>query len=140
MKLHFPWTGIEQSLEEIKTATAAKPLYGQETGKGLWLVGDQGVYLMPNTTDGKHNRDRKENETLLVVYARECDPTALDFDAWWENKRSSFGADDGVDFLDLKTIEDLTSQPPKPSARPEYLVIDISLEQFSVGVVWRTLQ
>lgn len=139
MKLHFPWTGIEQSLEEIKTASAAKPLYGQETGKGLWLVGDQGVYLMPNTTDGKHNRDRKENETLLVVYARECDPTSLDFDTWWENKRASFGGDDGVDFLDLETVEKLAADPPKSNAKPQYLVIDISPSQFSVGVVWGTL-
>jgi hypothetical protein len=45
---------------------------GEITGKGLWLVGDQGVYLMPNT-DGK---------TRTIAYARECDPTKLEFDEW----------------------------------------------------------
>ena len=47
MKLHFPWNEIEKLIEEVDTATIARTLYEEETGKGLWLVGDQGVYLMP---------------------------------------------------------------------------------------------
>lgn len=47
MKLHFSWTQIEKALEEVRTASTARPLYEEETGKGLWLVGDEGVYLMP---------------------------------------------------------------------------------------------
>lgn len=52
MQLNFPWTGIETLLEEIRSAKTVKPMYKRKTGKGFWLVGDQGVYLMANTSDG----------------------------------------------------------------------------------------
>lgn len=138
MKLHFPWNGVEKILEEVRTATTANPLYGEETGKGLWLVGDQGVYLMPNTTDGIHSKNRQKDEPLLVVYAQECDPTKLEFDTWWENKRASFGSDDGVEFFDLPSIEKLAADPPQPNAKPHHLVAEISPKRIAIGVVWRT--
>jgi hypothetical protein len=135
MKLHFSWTQIEKALEEVRTASTARPLYEEETGKGLWLVGDEGVYLMPNTSDGIHHRDLKENEHRLVVYAEECDPTKLDFDEWWTNKRASFGGDDGVEFFALAEIERLVSPPPK-GKQPKYLVADISPNQISLSIKW----
>jgi hypothetical protein len=36
--------------------------------------------LMPNTTDGVHNKARKPKDRMLTVYARECDPHKLPFD------------------------------------------------------------
>ncbi len=72
MKLHFDWKGVERLLKEIRTATKAKTLYGEETGKGLWLVGDTGVYLMANTTDGIHNIKMGICDNHFVVYADEC--------------------------------------------------------------------
>ncbi len=138
MKLHFPWDGVEKILEEVRTAITAKPLYEEETGKGLWLVGDQGVYLMPNTTDGIHSKNRKKDEPLLVVYAQECDPTKLEFDTWWENKRASFGGDDGVEFFDLAAIKKMATDPPQPNAKPHYLVAEISPKRIALGIIWRT--
>lgn len=71
------------------------PHYGLSPGKdekpGLWLVGDQGVYLMSN---GKLSDGMRP----MVRYAAECDPTA-DPD-WWHYKHRHFGADDGIEFLD----------------------------------------
>lgn len=139
MKLHFPWKQIEKALEEVRTASTARPLYGEETGKGLWLVGDEGVYLMPNTSDGLHHRDLKENDHRVVVYAQECDPTKLEFDEWWENKRASFGGDDGVEFFALAEIEQLVSSPPT-GKQPKYLVADISLKQIKLSVEWATFK
>ncbi len=52
MKMHFKWDGVEKLLEEVRTAKTARDLYEQKTGKGIWLVGDHGVYLMANTSDG----------------------------------------------------------------------------------------
>ncbi len=104
MKLHFPWREIEKLLTEVTTAKTARPLYGEETGKGLWLVGDQGVYLMANTTDGDVNSNHKQGDKQFVVYAEECDPTKLPFEEWWQNKRASFGGDDGVQFFPLADI------------------------------------
>lgn len=137
MELHFPWTKLEKAFEELDTAQTVKTLYGEETGKGFWLVGDHGVYLMPNTSDGKHNGQRKEDEKLLVVYAKECDPDKLDFDTWWENKRASFGGDDGADFIGVDEVRNLASKPPVLGAKPKYLVIDIKPDQFGLGVVWQ---
>jgi hypothetical protein len=120
MKLHFPWDEIHEALQEVRTATAARPLYGKDTGKGLWLVGDQGVYFMPNTTDGIHHKSRTKGDPLLVVYARECDPTTLAFDTWWANKRASFGADDGIAFFTLADIETFAA------CKPKYLVAEFT--------------
>lgn len=55
---------------------------------GIWLVGDQGVYIIPNTTTFD-----------TVAYADQVNPKTLPFDTWWEAKRASFGPDDGCEFL-----------------------------------------
>ena len=77
------------------------PHYGLAPGKserpGLWLVGDQGVYLMSN---GKLAEDGKP----FVVYAEECDPNKND--EWFDVKRRTFGGDDGVEFLDAESLEE----------------------------------
>ncbi len=112
MKLHFPWAEVEKLLTEVITAKTARQLYGTETGKGLWLVGDQGVYLMANTADGDVNSKRKEGDKPFVVYADECDPTKLPFDEWWDAKRRSFGGDDGVEFISLDDIVKLRKDDP----------------------------
>ena len=113
MKLHFPWDEIEKALQEVRTATTVRPLYGNDTGKGLWLVGDEGVYFMPNTTDGIHHKSRNKGDVLLAVYAKECNPTKLDFDTWWANKRATFGGDDGVEFFKLANVEKFAVGNPK---------------------------
>jgi hypothetical protein len=125
MKLHFPWAGVSEALDEVRNATGIRPLYETDTGPGLWLVGDQGVYLMPNTT-GKE---------FTVVYARECDPTKLDFDTWWANKGASFGGDDGVEFIDLKVIDRLLAPFRTTNRRPRHLRIEISPARFSLEIL-----
>ncbi len=117
MKLHFKWTEVAKALDEVRKATGIRQLYGEDTGPGLWLVGDEGVYLMPNTTDPKRT----------IVYARECDPKKLDFDTWWANKRASFGGDDGVEFLPLADIKQFAV--PKP----RNLTLDFQGESFTIS-------
>ena len=83
------------------------PYYGLRPGKdekpGLWLVGDEGVYLLSN---GK----LAEGQRALVVYAEECDPkTNPDY---WHYKRQHFGADDGIDFLDAAALARLFAASP----------------------------
>jgi hypothetical protein len=65
---------------------------------GFWLVGDEGVYIMSNgkAMDGK---------AQPVVYANECNPETMSFDAWWAYKNAAFGGDDGVEFIDRETVE-----------------------------------
>ena len=126
--LHFPWHKVSTAIAESRAAIAARPLYGQDTGKGLWLVGDEGVYLMPNTVGSKRT----------IVYARECDPTKLEFDDWWVVKGITFGGDDGIEFINIDEIERLSASPPKPDMRPQYLAIEMTPEQLSLSIVWRT--
>ncbi|RVD01308.1 DUF3085 domain-containing protein, partial [Mesorhizobium sp. M7A.F.Ca.ET.027.02.1.1] len=75
------------------------PYYGTRPGEGekpgLWLVGDEGVYIMSN---GK----LAEGSRALVVYAEQCHPKG-DGD-WWDYKRRHFGADDGIEFIEAERL------------------------------------
>jgi hypothetical protein len=122
--LHFPWAEVLKALAELRQASSVRPLYGNETGPGLWLVGDEGVYLMPNTT----------LKARTIVYARECNPTALDFDTWWANKRVTFGGDDGVEFIALTHIDRIAAELETLIKAPQYLFINISPDQFTIGI------
>jgi hypothetical protein len=124
MKLHFRWPDVARALDEVRAATVVRPLYEQVTGKGLWLVGDEGVYLMPNT----------EGEIRTIVYAKECNPTKSE--DWWTIKRATFGGDDGVEFISIEELDRLVAIPPKPRVRPHHLSIDMTPEQFVLSVVW----
>jgi hypothetical protein len=80
---------------------------------------------MPNTTGTKRT----------IVYARECDPTRLDFETWWANKRASFGGDDGVEFVDLNDIERIAAPFQSAKRQPRYLRIELAPERFSLEVL-----
>lgn len=100
MRLTFPAAPLRDLLisAEARWPKGLRERYGEpDDGPGLWLVGDQGVYLMSNAV-------LDEGEKPVVVYAAECDPTTMDFDEWWAAKNASFGGDDGVEFIDADTI------------------------------------
>jgi len=102
----------------------------------LWRVGDQGVYLMANTSDGPRQMACKEDNKTFVVHAAECDLTTLPFDQWWDAKRATFGGDDGVEFIALAEVERLIAKPSRGSV-PDALRITISPRQFMIEIVWR---
>ncbi len=83
------------------------PHYGLYPGRdekpGVWLVGDEGVYILSN---GK----LAEGQRPFVVYAEECDPkTNPDY---WHYKRQYFGGDDGIAFLDAEMLVTLIAAAP----------------------------
>lgn len=110
MKLTFDTKLVQQLLDNSKNASEWRLAYGEHSDKkeaqpGLWIVGDRGVYLMSNSKEGVHKPgSTTENPEHLVAHSHQCDPSG-DFDTWWENKRASFGGDDGVEFLEAKFIE-----------------------------------
>lgn len=124
--LRFPWAGVSTAIAETKAAAASRTLYGNNTGRGLWLVGDRGIYLMSNAAIGKPT----------VVYATECDPTKLPFETWWEVKQLTFGGDDGIEFISMEDIEALTAAAPRPGARPHLFTIRISRSAFTFSLLW----
>ncbi|WP_454858739.1 DUF3085 domain-containing protein [Rhizobium binxianense] len=91
---------------------------------GLWLVGDNGVYICSNGT-------LAEGAKPLVAYAEECDPDTND--DWFEIKRRTFGGDDGVDFLDAEGLEVLMSAIPDGT----HLRIAFSDETLELSVISR---
>ena len=100
----FPILGVRKVIERGIADAAANggfrnPYYGTKPGKdekpGLWLVGDQGVYLL-------YNGKLAEGERPLVVYSDECHPVGNP--DWWHYKRRHFGGDDGIEFLAAETL------------------------------------
>lgn len=69
----------------------------------LWLVADDGVYLMSNG----QQPNVPEGSSLPVAYAQESNPKApgADFDDWYETKRSIMGGDDCVISLPVEWFE-----------------------------------
>ncbi|MBA4372255.1 MAG: hypothetical protein C0402_05285 [Thermodesulfovibrio sp.] len=96
MKLRFEKNKLLEAIKHCRSGEP-KPLYGKKTGAGLWLVGDEGIYLMSNGS----------SPGWPVVYAEECNPKTLDFETWWSVKRRSFGGDDGVEFISAEAVESI---------------------------------
>jgi hypothetical protein len=106
MLLHFPRAIVEQLLDHTEKATAHRRLYDlAETAKpGLWLVGDQGVYLMSNGNPGltranDANAQITADRRPIICFAHEINADTLSFEIWWAAKGDSFGSDDGVEFF-----------------------------------------
>jgi hypothetical protein len=121
--LTFPWPKVLMAVAEVRAARDVRTLYGAKTGPGLWLVGDEGVYLMSNTTA----------KARTIVYARECDPTKLPFDTWWANKQATFGGGDGIEFVPLKDIETSAAEFQKEYGPPRFFHVDMTPDNFSTG-------
>nr|WP_298104952.1 DUF3085 domain-containing protein [uncultured Shinella sp.] len=100
-------------------------LPGQDEKPGLWIVGDEGVYLLSN---GK----LAEGQKALVVYAEECDPkTNPDC---WHYKRRYFGGDDGIVFIDAESLEVMHSTNPAAT----HLRAEFATETMQLSVVTRS--
>ena len=100
----FPILAVRKVIDRGIADAAANggfrnPYYGTRPGEGekpgLWLVGDEGVYLLSN---GK----LAEGQTALVIYSEECHPKG-DID-WWDYKRRWFGGDDGIEYFDAEQL------------------------------------
>ena len=111
--LSFPLRSVREVITRGRADAEAyggfrNPYYGLRPGKdekpGLWLVGDQGVYLLSN---GKLPDGTKP----LVVYAEECDPRTND--DWFDVKRRTFGGDDGADFIAAEQLEAMMAAAPE---------------------------
>lgn len=138
IEAHGPTLLIDEADSFLKENEEARGIINSgHTRQGLWLVGDHGVYLMPNTSDGIHHSKLGKDDRRLVVYARECNPDQMEFDDWWENKRRSFGGDDGVEFLNLKEIEELAAHGSVDGHRPDSLAIAFGPNQFELSVVFK---
>ncbi|MEO8685382.1 MAG: DUF3085 domain-containing protein, partial [Devosia sp.] len=108
----FPVDQVREIIARGQSDAAANggfrnPYYGTRPGEGehpgLWLVGDDGVYMLSN---GK----LAEGQKALVCYAHECNPS-LNPDCW-HYKRQYFGGDDGIELLDAAEVLHLIEAMP----------------------------
>ena len=129
----FPILGVCKVIERGMADAAANggfrnPYYGIKPGKdekpGLWLVGDQGVYLLSN---GK----LAEGERALVIYADECHPVGNP--DWWHYKRRHFGGDDGIEFLDADRLIPLFDR----NTRCTHLRVQLTETDVSLSLIAR---
>src|SRR5690242_16565015 len=108
--LHFPRATVDRLLAHTKAAPSHEASLGDpETQRpALWLVGDEGIYLMSNGSP----RLLIAGDRSLAAYARECDPFAMPSDECWDAKVDIFGADDGVYLFEAGEIEELLATYP----------------------------
>ena len=129
----FPIVAVHKVIERgIEDAAAnggfRNPYYGIRPGEGekpgLWLVGDEGVYIMSN---GKLT----EGARALVVYAEQCHPRG-DFD-WWDYKRRHFGADDGIEFIEVERLIPLFDR----DMRATHLTVALTETEIALSLITR---
>jgi len=129
----FPILAIRKVIERGKADAAANggfrnPYYGLKPGEGeipgLWLVGDQGVYIMSN---GK----LAEGHRPLVLYSDECHP--IGNPDWAEYKRRHFGDDDGIEFIDAEQLIPLFDR----NFRCTHLHVRFTERQVSLSLITR---
>jgi hypothetical protein len=96
----------------------------EQARPGLWLVGDQGVYLCAN---GK----LPPGEPPFVVYSEQCHPGG-DFD-WWDYKRRHFGGDDGVEFIEAERLIPLFDR----NLRATHLNVQLTEIEITLSLITR---
>jgi|GEM_PF-6878198 len=128
MRLYFPWHELLKALEEIETATTASPLQGDQPPKGLLLIfDDDGIYLVPNTTDGVHH---KNDQPRVTVFAQTCDLQEIPHDF--------IDADQSVQFLEADGLIRLAATPLPAAITPTNLVVRIEPDRLSMTIHFDT--
>ncbi|MFZ5693274.1 MAG: DUF3085 domain-containing protein [Pseudomonadota bacterium] len=127
----FPLTTVRAVIARGQADAAANggfrnPHYGLAPGDGeqpgLWLVGDEGVYLMSNGRVPQGVRP-------MVCYADQCNPrTNPD---WRNYKRRYFGGDDGVEFLAAEEILAIANRRPAAT----HLRIDLDARNVGISII-----
>jgi hypothetical protein len=129
----FPIVAVRKVIERgIEDAAAnggfRNPYYGTRPGEGekpgLWLVGDQGVYIMSN-------RKLSGGTRALVIYAEQCHPKG-DID-WWDYKRRHFGADDGIEFVEAERLLPLFDR----NMRATHLNLQLTETEIALSLITR---
>ena len=120
---------VKELYDHVKACKSHRKTYGEETGAGLWLVHDQGVYLM---SPGIPHLEREDShEAHKVVYAEGCSPKDDDF---WEEARSLVGGDDFVEHIPIDTWDKMFSRKA-PLVRIELVLTEKSLSVTAVEMV-----
>lgn len=124
MILTFRRPQVERLLAHTRAALMHRTLYDDPSSgvAGLWLVADDGVYLMSNGFPPPLQEGRGANGQIVVAYAEEAHPKAIAFNFWWAAKVTSCGREDITRFIPVATIHDALQQQPKDA----YVRLDVT--------------
>lgn len=127
MIIKFNTKDVQRLLDDSKNAKERRTSFDDpQASPGLWLVGDQGVYLMSNSKQGVLAPDHSpEHPHYFVAYAHGCNPS--EDEDWYEIKRHSFGGDDGIVFVSAAQIE--------PSLVGNSALVEIDLTPEHIGFI-----
>ena len=113
--LTFDKTLLQELINHAKFSTEWSMGYAadKEPAPALFLVGDEGIYLMSNGKPGLPEDEeaaarQEAGEQFFaskVAYAKGCDPKKDD--DYYENKQRIFGGDDGAETLMVSDFEPL---------------------------------
>lgn len=113
--LKFDKAILQELIDHAKASKEWSMGYDEdmEPAPALFLVGDQGIYLMSNGKPGlprdeeaaKQQASGEKFVKQRVAYAEGCDPEKDD--DYYENKRQLFGGDDGAVTFLLDAFEPL---------------------------------
>jgi hypothetical protein len=128
----FPIPAVRTVIDRRQSDATANggfrnPYYGLKPGEGekpgLWLVGDNGVYIISNgVADGTRP---------VVVYSEECHPTGNP--GWFDYKRRHFGGDDDIEFIDAEQLLPLINR----DFRFTHLRVQLSEYEISLSLIAR---
>ena len=96
--LTFHFDEVEKIVRHSRRAR--NRIAGADLGDDAIIVGDHGVYIMSTAANQPKGKDGRP----LIAYAIECNPETQEFGAWWDVKQSTWGGDDGTEFLHLSPM------------------------------------
>lgn len=133
--LHFDIEQVKPLMDHARSCTEWGATFaGPAKGPALWLVGDQGIYLMSNGQPYLPKPGVTEPNHSLVVYAEECNPDK-DPDGWWDAKEAYYGGDDGSDTIPLSEIDSLFQTAKELGITPKRFAINMMPTSFKLGLV-----
>ena len=112
-RLMFDLAALRPIVEHALSASEHAPTFGQTPpiAPALWLVKDDGIYLMSNgrprqIADDSPATGQDQDGQSLVVYAEGFDPTKADPVAVWYAAREAVGGDDFGEPLPAEWFKD----------------------------------
>lgn len=124
-KLTFKNSRVRRCVEHASNSKSFRNAYEQKaTGPSLWLVKDDGIYVMSNGFPAD-----AEGERNYVVYAEGFDPRSNP--NVWEDCRDAVGGDDFCEVIPLYSLllEDILRHKAD-------LLITVSTSELRVGVLF----
>lgn len=135
--LVFDGAGVARCLDHATKSNKHRLAFGQdEAVPGLFLVHDQGVYLMSNGLPADKEGLDPKSPMCFVVYARGCDPKK-DQD-WWERARDLVGGDDFAENLPASDFKPATIEALRAGSLD--VVIHVNETQFEIRLVPRRVR